>query len=81
MGRMAPGNGVEPGVVAKMENTNTAAAIGVDNGGPVLPPPGVAPSRQLYWLRGQDLVWPSPASEAEVTAHHAWLAAERAMKK
>lgn len=53
---------------------------GLDDGGPVLPPPGVVSSRSLHWLRTQDIVWPSPASEAEVTALHARYATERAAK-
>lgn len=54
---------------------------GVDNGGPIPPPPGVAPSRTLSWLSGQDLVWPEPASEPEVATLHARFATERAAKK
>ena len=40
---------------------------------------GVSSSSDQYqWLKGRDWVWPQAATEAEVTAYHAELAAKRA---
>ncbi len=49
-----------------------------DDGGDANPaaPPKVDES--VNWLKGRDWVWPQPATEAEVAAYHAALAAQRA---
>ncbi len=50
-----------------------------DGGDPT--PVGVASSSDPYqWLKGRDWVWPQAATEAEVAAYHAGLAAKRAPK-
>jgi hypothetical protein len=41
---------------------------GVDNGGDASPKEGFSTS---FWLHGRDLVWPRPATEAEVRAYEA----------
>ncbi|MEQ2005658.1 MAG: hypothetical protein ABMA26_02575 [Limisphaerales bacterium] len=46
---------------------------------PAAPAPPVT-VRTTHWLRDRDLLWPRPASEAEVTALHSGYAAERAKK-
>jgi hypothetical protein len=51
-----------------------------DDGGD--PTPVGAPNTNPFdWLKGKDWVWPQPASEAEVAAYHAELAAKRAPGK
>lgn len=44
---------------------------------PVAPP---AADASINWLKGRDWVWPQPATEAEVAAYHAALAAKRSPK-
>jgi hypothetical protein len=39
---------------------------GVDNGGDPSSPAG---TKTFPWLRGRDMVWPGPATDAEVSAH------------
>ena len=50
-----------------------------DDGGDPTPvtPPGA--SETPNWLKGRDWVWPQAATEAEVAAYHAELAAKRAL--
>jgi len=40
---------------------------------------GAQSTNPFDWLRGRDWVWPQAATEAEVAAHHAELAAKRAL--
>lgn len=40
---------------------------------------GAQSTNPFDWLKGRDWVWPQPATEAEVAAYHAELAAKRAL--
>ncbi len=48
-----------------------------DDGGDPNRPPPPATWDASNWLKGRDWVWPQPATEAEVAAYHAALAASR----
>lgn len=41
-------------------------------------PVGAQSPNPFDWVKGRDWVWPQPATEAEVAAYHAELAAKRA---
>ena len=47
---------------------------GEDNGGD---PTSAANSKTFPWLKGRDLVWPTPATDAEVLAHRQKLQGKR----
>lgn len=51
---------------------------GKDDGGDPSRPPPPAEWDVSNWLKGRDWVWPQPATEAEVAAYYAELAARRA---